>query len=260
MRIGIYYYKNKNEEISKMIEQEAIKRGFLLDDHYPDVVFTVGGDGTFLRAVHRYMDILDEVHFIGINNGTLGFFYDYTKEDIPMLMDMLKNNNFKVKTHRLLKADVKYQSEVETIYAVNEIRIENPFHTLIANVSIDNQLLETFRGNGLMVCSPLGSSGYNKSLGGALLDQDLDVMELKEIAAIQNNIYRALGSPFVFSSDKDISFSGTFNGAVVGYDHLSLDKHDVLLKVDICCSDKTVKIIHGEDHSYINKVRKSFVL
>ena len=62
------------------------------------------------------------------------------------------------------------------------------------------------------------------------------------------------------SNDKEISFSGSFNGAVVGYDHLNCDKHDALVYINIYCSDKTVKIIHGEEHSYINKIRKSFVL
>ena len=260
MRIGIYYYKQKNEEIGKIIQEEAIRHGFILDDQYPDVVFSIGGDGTFLRAVHAYIDILEDVHFIGINNGTLGFFYDYNKEDIPHLMDLLKENKLKVKTHRLLQADIKYQNEEETIYAVNEIRIENPFHTLIADVSVDDEFLETFRGNGLVVSSALGSSAYNKSLGGAIIDHDLDAMELTEIASIQNNIYRSLGSSFVISNDKEISFSGSFNGAVVGYDHLNCDKHDALVYINIYCSDKTVKIIHGEEHSYINKIRKSFVL
>ena len=260
MKIGIYYYKDKNEEIASIIRKEALNNGFEIDNDNPDIVFSIGGDGTFLRAVHSLMDKLDNVLFIGVNNGTLGFYYDYNKEDISLLMKNLKNKKYNIKEHTLLKADIKYQKENETIYALNEVRIENPFHTLIADVLINEEQLETFRGNGLVVSSPLGSSAYNKSLGGALIDHDISAMELTEIAAIENNVYRSLGSSFVISKEKTISFKGSFNGAVVGYDHLNIKHDDELVEISISCSDKKVKIIHGNDYSYIYKIRKSFVL
>ena len=259
MKIGVYY-KQENNLVLNSISEQAKKYGFILDNENPDVVFSVGGDGTFLRAVHAYIDRLDKVQFIGINSGSLGFFYDFAKEDIPEIFKKLKENAYKSREHSLLKGVATYKKVKEVIYALNEIRIENPFHTLICKVSINDEELEVFRGNGLIVSSTLGSSAYNKSLGGALVDNDLDALELTEVAAIENNIYRSLGSPLVVKGDKKISFACQVNKTVVGYDHLASYKDDELLNIDISYSEKKVKIIYSEDHSYVQKIRKSFVL
>ena len=259
MKIGVYY-KEKNLATANLIKEAAIKNGFELDDKNPDVVFSVGGDGTFLRTVHEYLDRLDKVLFIGINSGSLGFFYDFTKEDLPSIFESLKANSFNVKEHALLKGVATYKNGKEDFYAVNEIRMENPFHTLISKVSINGEELETFRGNGLIVSSTLGSSAYNKSLGGALIDHDIDALELTEVAGISNNVYRSLDSSLVIRGDKKISLTCEVNVAVVGYDHLSIHKDDELLGVEVNYSDKKIKIICSEKHSYVQKIRKSFVL
>ena len=153
----------------------------------------------------------------------------------------------------------RYDKE-QAIYALNEIMIENPFHTLISDVFINEDKLETFRGNGLMVCSSLGSSAYNKSLGGALIDSDLNALELTEIAGLDNNIFHSLKSSLVVSGNKKISFKGELSGTMVGYDNLSLNKEDGLKEVTVSISDKKVSIVYSKNNSYIKKVRKSFVL
>lgn len=259
MKIGIYY-KQENSDIVDLLKRELKKYNFDLDDKNPDIVFSIGGDGTFLRAVHAYINQLDKISFIGINSGSLGFFYDFSKEEIPEIVKKIADNKFESKEAPLLKGEVFFKDSKETIYALNEIRIENPFHTLISKVLIDDEELELYRGNGLMVASSLGSSAYNKSLGGALIDSDLNALELTEIATIQNNVYHSLGSSLVIKGDKIITFSGDLVHSVVGYDHLNVNKGDGLKMVKISYSDKKVKIIFSENHSYIQKIRKSFVL
>lgn len=259
MKIGIYF-KKENVEIINLIKEEAKKHHFEIDNEHPDVVFSIGGDGTFLRAVHKYIDSLPSIRFVGINNGSLGFFYDFKQEHIPMIMDGLLNDTYLCVEYPLLQGDVKFKNGQSKIYALNEIRIENPFHTLISDVYVNDEKLETYRGNGLIVSSSLGSSAYNKSLGGALIDSDISALELTEIAAIQNNIYRSLGSSLIISGDKSITFSGTLKNTVVGYDYLNEKNDDELLEVKVSYSDKKVRILYSKDHSYIQRIRKSFVL
>ncbi|MGD9886799.1 MAG: NAD(+)/NADH kinase, partial [Bacilli bacterium] len=64
------------------------------DDEHPDVVFSFGGDGTMLAAIHLYLDQLEHIKFVGINTGKLGFFTDFDKEELPLICDMLENNQF----------------------------------------------------------------------------------------------------------------------------------------------------------------------
>ena len=258
MKFGLYY-KEKNKENAAFLKEQLEKNGFILDNVNPDVVFSIGGDGTFLQAVHSYIDKLDSIKFVGINYGSLGFFCGYTKEDIPELIKELKGELF-FKQYSLLKGEIKYQNNEQVIYALNEIRIENPFHTLISDVFINDEKLETFRGNGLMVCSSLGSSAYNKSLGGALVDPDLNALELTEIAGLDNNIFHSLKSSLIVNGNKKISFKGDLVSTVVGYDNLSINKDENLKEVTISISDKKVNIVYSKNNSYIKKIRKSFVL
>ena len=259
MKIAIYF-KKENTENAKLVEKEAKKYGFIIDNHDPDVVFSVGGDGTFLRAMHNYIDRLDKVLFVGINFGTLGFLYDFSKDDISKVMKNLADNKIDVKEQHLLKGEITYEFSKETVYALNEIRIENPFHTLISDVLVNGELLEKFRGNGLIISSTIGSSAYNKSLGGALIDHDIEALELTEVAGISNNIYRSLGSSLIIKGDKKVEFTGRISHSVVGYDHLSLNNDDNLMNVEISYSNKIVKIAYDPQRSYIQKIRKSFVL
>ena len=258
MKIAIFKRK-ENKEIVELLMSEAKKYRYSFDEENPDIVFCVGGDGTFLRAVHKYLDKLDKIKFIGINSGTLGFFYDFYKEDIPSIFKMLEEKEYVVLKQRLLKGIAKYDDEEMTVYAVNEIRLENPFRTIITDVVISGEKLERYRGNGLIVCSPLGSSAYNKSLGGAIVDHDLEVLELTEVAGIQNNVTRSLGSSLILKCDKTISFEGELENSVVGFDFSSYHKTSILKNLSISYSDKVVKVITSKEHSYIKKIKRSFV-
>ena len=259
MKIGIFS-KNENKEIISLIEEEIHNYGYVLDNKNPDVVFSIGGDGTFLRAIHQYVDQLDSICFIGINSGSLGFLYDFTKDEIPEIFKKLSEGKCNVKEYPLLQGVASYKGSKETIYALNEIRIENPFHTLISDVIVGEDKLETYRGNGLIVSSSLGSSAYNKSLGGALIEPDLCALELTEVAGIQNNAFKSLGSSLIIKGDKVIAFKGELTNSVVGYDYLNIQKNDTLEKLEVSYSNKKVKIIYSDNHSYIQRVRKSFVL
>lgn len=259
MKIGIYF-KKENAENAKIVEKEAIKQGFEIDNNNPDIIFSVGGDGTFLRAIHNYIDKLDSVLFLGIHSGSLGFFYDFTKEQVQMVLEKIKNNDFSIKEQRLLRGEVVSDFSKEEILALNEIRIENPFHTLKTDVFINNELLETFRGNGLIVSSSLGSSAYNRSLGGALIDNDIEALELTEVAAIQNKVYHSLGSSLIIKNNKTITFSGDIANASIGYDHLSLENEDDLISLSVSYSNKKVKIICDPKRSYIQRIKEGFVL
>lgn len=224
------------------------------DEEKPDFVFVLGGDGTFLKAVHHYLDQLDTVKFVGIRYGTLGFFYDFDGEDISYLVELLASGKYLEETHNLMECDINDK----TIYAMNEIRFENPFHTLVCSVSVNDEFLEKFHGNGLLVCSCLGSTAYNKSLGGAVIHRELDVVQLTEIATIQNNIYRSLGSSFILPKDTVFTFEGDFTNVVIGYDYLTCECEGINT-FKVRPSEKVVHIIYDKNHTPLAAIKRSFI-
>lgn len=253
-KLGIFI---KESQTSLRIKDEVIKcatsRGYTLDDENPDVVIFIGGDGTFLKCVHKYINQLNEIEFIGINNGKVGFFFEYREEDIETIFDLLDSNNYKISEYPLLKA--KYGSS--TVYAINEIRVENPFRTLIGEVYISGTYLENFRGNGLVIASAIGSSAYNKSLGGALVHPSLKIMQLTEVAAIENNMYHSLGSSIILDKNETVTIKANMEGVVIGYDNFTdVNKEDY---IEIRIANRKARVIHANSYSYFAKLNKTFI-
>ncbi len=258
-RIGVYAKSNeKSEKVKDRILSFIKEKGLIFDNDNPEVVFVIGGDGTFLKAANNYLDKIDDIAFIGIKTGHLGYFYDFQEEDIPYVFDHLDSLLKNVTKHLLIKAHLKNKDEESLLHAVNEIRIENPFHTLEAEVFLNGQKFEDFNGNGLMVATSIGSSAYNKSLGGAVVDSSIDIMELTEIATIQSSVHRSLGSSFILAKDSSILFRGDFKNVVVGYDNKTFPIGD-FTEIEISLSNKRLSIIRPKDYFKFNVIKASFI-
>ena len=170
----------KQDEMSANIA-EKIKKGLTGIMEYnpddPDLVISVGGDGTMLLSVHQYME--QKVSFVGVHTGTLGFFTDYQKDEITELIAAIKADHYQMTPRHLLEVDVYHKAGKETYLALNEMRIDHGYTTQVIDVYIDDELLEVFRGNGLCVSTPSGSTAYNKSIGGAVIYPGSPLMQLK---------------------------------------------------------------------------------
>lgn len=259
MKFTVFTSPTRNDnEIKKEVIDSFSASGFELDNENPEIVVYLGGDGTFLRAVNKYISNIENIKFVGICIGTLGFFYDYQREDIKNAIEDIKNEKYKIQSNRILEAQIEYENESELIYAVNEVRVENPFHTLICDVYVNDQYLETFRGNGLLMCSSLGSTAYNKSLGGALLPHKKDLLQLTEIVSIHNNAFNSLGSSLILDVGDHVTLKGEFQNSVVGFD-FATSEHESPKVLDIKLSHKRVSIIRPKTYSYVQTIRKSFI-
>lgn len=259
MRFTLFVRK---DDASKQIEKEIcdllLKKGTLKDDEHPEIVICIGGDGTFLRAVHNFLFLDQLPKFVCVRSGSLCFFGNYEKNEVDQLVDDILNQTILFEEYPLLQATIhQNQKALATFYAVNEIRIENPFKTMICDVDIDNERLEEFRGNGLLVSSTLGSSAYNKSCGGALIDTKLNLLELTEIAPIESVAYRSIKESMVLASSRTIRFYGPFkNHEVIGYDYLLYETEEAIDDVTISYSDKKIQIVKRE---FVSALKKAFI-
>lgn len=175
------------------------------DDKDPDVVISIGGDGTILKSLHTYSNISDKVTIFGINTGHLGFITNFTIDEIDKVAEMINTGKFKKEKVGLLDYEVVTSLETFSGVALNEVTVINPPRTLIVDVLVDGEELELFRGTGLCVSTPFGSTGYNKSLHGCVVDPAISCIQLTEIASINSRAYRTLSSPLILSADKEIT-------------------------------------------------------
>lgn len=213
MTLAIHIYANDkpaSQRIKADLEAALQDHVRLVEDHEKkDIVLTVGGDGTLLSAFHNHLHELETVQFIGVHTGHLGFYTDWMAEDLPQLIDCLKRGASKAVSYPLLKIHVELRDgSQETFLALNECSVRSSQGTSVVDVSVRGYFFETFRGDGICISTPTGSTGLNKSLGGAVIHPRLNALQLTEMASINNRVYRTLSAPMIIPEDEwiDLDF------------------------------------------------------
>lgn len=255
-----YAFVTRDDELSKKTAikiHQCLKKYFIHDENNPDLVISIGGDGTILNAVHRYMN--KDCAFVGLHTGTLGFFTDYQLDELEIFIQDIIQNKYQVLERNLLEIKINQKDQSQTLYALNELRLDQGLRTQVISVYINNVLFEVFRGNGLCISTPSGSTGYNKSLGGAIIYPGIPLMQLTEVAGIHHNAYRSLGSSLILDESQTIKLiSDQFQHASMGLDHLHLEFDDVT-SIEVRISLKTVRFIQYKEMSFIQRVRRAFI-
>lgn len=171
---------------------------FYLTKKNPDIVISIGGDGMLLSAFHTYEKELAQVRFVGVHTGHLGFYTDYRDFEVDELLKNLREDKGDKVSYPILKVSLTLaDGRIVTSRALNEATIKRLEKTMVADVIVNHVPLERFRGDGLAVSTPTGSTAYNKSLGGAILHPTIEALQLTEIASLNNMVYRTLGAPII---------------------------------------------------------------
>lgn len=191
--------KKMSFEISAFLKKDMF---FCLDEITPDLVIVIGGDGTFLGALHRYIQNINKIRFLCFNTGTIGYYNEFNVNSFKETLNPIKENTLPTRTFSLLKC----VSENSIHYAINEFILSGLVKNVEYEVFLDGEKLEDYFGMGLVVSSSTGSMGYNRSINGSIVDIDIGGMEMTEIAAIRSKAYSPIGSPVVFSKNRILKF------------------------------------------------------
>lgn len=243
-----------SKHCSDKIQSMLIKNGYIYDSINPQLVIVIGGDGTFLYAVQQYQSKLENVVFYTIHTGTLGFFADYHDLEWDCFLKQLLNHQLNVQEYPLLCID----DGLNRYYGVNEVRIENVVRTQVLDVYINGSYFETLHGSGVCVCTQLGSTAYNRSLGGAIIQEGLPAIEMIEIASIHHRKFQSLGTPLILKMDTKIVLKAErLEGAILGADANVFnlqDQKEILIEV----ADKKVRVLRHTPVSYFEKLKTLF--
>jgi len=257
-----FYVITRKDKQSKILGDRIVQlltnSGWQFNEENPYLIISVGGDGTLLHAVHHYIDRIDQVVFVGIHTGTLGFFTDYAESEIDNLVYDLTKKELTIERIPLLKATRINQNKHEDLYALNEIRVENIIKTQRLEVYLNQDYLQTFRGNGLCISGQAGSTAYNRSLHGAVIMPGIDIMQITEVSGIHHKASKSLGSPLVVSSDTYVRLkSESFNDSILCYDHLHV-RLDGIEEVTISSGEAYVQFARLKPISYVTRLKSLF--
>lgn len=173
-------FRENNSDICNSLKDALISNGFLYDEKTPEIIFVVGGDGSLMRAFHQYEM---KGKYVLLNTGHLGFFSDYDANEIQQfIQDVLTKEPTEEHFHLY-----EVQSKGISSYFVNDIAIQSA-QTIFIDLYVDHELLTSIRSNGIVVSSPVGSTGYLTSLGSPLTIGHPDVYQYCVIAPCYNRL------------------------------------------------------------------------
>lgn len=194
----------RSVELAQRFLQKCEEEGLILDNENPTLVVSIGGDGTLLSAFHKYQHLLRTVRFVGVHTGHLGFYTDWRDYELDELFQSLKHDRGESVSYPLLDVRITYADtgEENTYIALNEAVLKKVDGTMVCDIYVKDELFETFRGDGICVATPTGSTGFSKSLGGAVIHPRTEALQLTELASVNNRVYRTLSSPMVIAKDE----------------------------------------------------------
>lgn len=247
-----------NVVLSQELRQEASSREFPSVEDYMshegnsiDFALSLGGDGTFLTtaAMVGHLDI----PILGINCGHLGYLAEVQIEEVEQVLDLLINNNYTIEQRRMLEVTCSQEGKIASPYALNDVGIlKSGLSSMITvEVSINGEFLHNYKADGLLIATSTGSTAYNLSVGGPLLDPQVHAIILSPVATHSLNI-----RPLVVLDDSKIDVKvSSRNGNFL----LSVDGRSQVLKQDIHLhierSQRKIKLVRIDGQTFMQSLK-----
>ncbi|WP_171032289.1 NAD kinase [Polaribacter aestuariivivens] len=190
-----------------LIDGNILNKKYPTFSHFSDLdtsfetMFTLGGDGTILRAVTYIRNL--GIPILGINTGRLGFLATINKKSIKENVELIINGEYSLQERTLLtvKTSPKTKEFAELNFALNEVTIARKNTTSMIGVTtnLNNEYLTNYWADGLIIATPTGSTGYSLSCNGPVISPDSKNLIITPIAPHNLN-----ARPMVISDETSI--------------------------------------------------------
>jgi NAD+ kinase len=222
-----------------------------------DLLISIGGDGTILRAITFVRDL--SIHIVGINTGRLGFLATIKKNDIEKAIDNIINGNYRISERSLLTITTEPENKdlLDFNVALNEIAVsrKNTTSMITVETSLNNEYLTSYWADGLIVSTPTGSTGYSLSCGGPVITPETNSFALTPIAPHNLN-----ARPLVIQDSTEIKLrvSGREDSYLVSLDSriATLDNNSTII---IKKADFKIKMIELTGESFLHTLREKLL-
>lgn len=220
-------------------------------------LLVLGGDGTLIHAARDYVD--KDIPLLGINLGTLGFLTSVEKDEIYAGLDCLIAGQYTVERRMLLSGRVLYHGTyIQSDLALNDIIVtRSGFSRLVeTKLAVNDQIVDVYAGDGVIISTPTGSTGYNLSAGGPVVFPETELMVITPICPHS----LSARSIVVSASDRIRVEIGRRRKsqqeeALVTYDGQTVVELESGDSIDICRSQAYVRLIKIGQKSFYEILR-----
>lgn len=225
-----------------------------------DCIFVLGGDGTLLKAATDFADV--DVPFLGINLGNLGFMTEVETGQMESAVRALKDHTYSIEERMMINGKLCRKDGQPVVYhALNDIVLtrKGSLHILAFEIYVNGQFLNGYKADGMIVSTPTGSTGYNMSAGGPIIEPKAKMILLTPICPHTLN-----ARSIVLSADDEIMIritngrNGEIQDMEVDFDGTISEDLTTGDEVYITRSERVTKFIRLSHVSFLEILNKKF--
>ncbi len=214
-----------------------------------DFLISLGGDGTLISLSRRSFQYNKPI--LGIYAGRLGFLTDIKSEDIEDFLDKFFAGNYRIDERMMLEISLHVEDKIVSLVAFNDAVFVRDNITTMSRVDafVDAQMINSYRGDGLIVSTPTGSTAYNISAGGPVVYPLTQALILTPICP-----HSLTQRPLVLPVDFEIEFKSRDDIQIVidGQERYRMRDFD---KVTVKIANKSAKLIHSLERNYFEVLK-----
>ena len=247
---------SKSIELANIVKEKFIDNGFNYNDYNYDLCISIGGDGSFLRMV-KDTNFDDKPYYVGINAGTLGFMQEVRPNEVDNLINEIKNEDTKTDMIGIQETTINN----DKFYSLNEIVIrEENLKLLKAAIKIDDDLLENYTGDGLLIATSTGSTAHNLSYGGSIVYNNFSTLQITPIAPINSKSFRSLPNSLIIPDYKEIIIipNSDDNNYIITIDGVNKKINNFYL-INIFIKDKKIKMLRFSHYNFPQKINEKLL-
>lgn len=217
-----------------------------------DVFFSIGGDGTILESVTYVRD--SGIPILGINMGRLGFLSSVSRDEITDAIDAVLSNNYILDKRTLLQLSDSDNLFGDLNFALNELTVhkKDNLSMIVVHVYINDQFLNSYWSDGLIISTPTGSTGYSLSVGGPIVAPGSENFIISPIATHNLTV-----RPFVIPDNSVIKLkvTGRSQSFMVGLDS-RYETMDSSIELEVSKCDFYINLIQMSNRSFYDTIRE----
>ena len=218
-----------------------------------DFLVSLGGDGTLLSLVRRSYGSGKPV--VGINAGNLGFLADVTIAEVEAFLEQLHKGEYQIDHRMMIAGYIKKRSGARIdFFALNDVVVTSPIPSKMVhlNASIDGDRFNSYRGDGIIISTPTGSTAYNLAAGGPVVYPLTKAFIITPVMAHSLSNQR----PLVVPADFVIELDAQKYDAIVsvdGQERYELQEGDIL---HIGGAEQGARLLHRKERNYFDVFRE----
>jgi NAD+ kinase len=221
-----------------------------------DLVVSAGGDGTLLRAAHQAMKA--DCPVLGVNLGRMGFLTEVAEDRAIELLEAAVEGRAQIEERLAVEAVGEQTGWSEPQWALNEVMVEKGARHRVVRlkVMLDDEYVTTYSGDGVIVATPTGSTGYSFSARGPIVSPSVACLVVTPIAA-----HMVFDRAFVIGADERVTIEVTGEEpGLFSADGLEALEIPVGGRVRVRTSDRPARLVRGPAERFYHRVRERFQL